>query len=75
MPAMPLYRCYFLDGDDHIRERADIEADTLAIAIDQALELLKKKPQCRSFEIWQGDQRLYRMRSLAPPDVKRERLT
>jgi len=36
--AMPLYRCYFLDRDGHIRERADIEADTLSIAIDRALE-------------------------------------
>jgi hypothetical protein len=56
---MAQYRCYFLDGDGHIRERADIEADAPSVAIDRAHESLKKRPQCRSFEIWQGAQRLY----------------
>ena len=59
MPTMPRYRCYFLDRDGHIRERADVEAATLSIAIDRALGLLPKQRQCRSFELWQGDQRLY----------------
>ena len=57
--TMAQYRCYFLDRDGHIRERADIEADTLRVVIDRAHESLKKRPQCRSFEVWQGDQRLY----------------
>src|SRR3989441_9386657 len=34
---MPSYRCYFLDGQDHIKAVADLEADALAEAIDRAL--------------------------------------
>ena len=55
---MPHYRCYFLDRDGHIRERADIEADTLSVAIDRAHESLEKRLRCRSFELWLGDQDL-----------------
>jgi hypothetical protein len=32
MLAMPLYRCYFLDPEDHIRTRIDIETDALDAA-------------------------------------------
>ena len=56
---MPLYRCYFLDRDDHIRERAEIEADAPGMAVDRALELLRANPQYYSIEIWQGAQRVY----------------
>ncbi len=56
---MPSYRCYFLDGQDHIKAVADLEADALAEPIDRALVLLKARPQHHSIEIWQGAQRLY----------------
>jgi hypothetical protein len=59
MPPMALYRCYFLDGDDRIRERTDIEADALGAAVDRALELLRARPEGHSIEIWQGAQRVY----------------
>ena len=36
MRTMPSYRCYFLDREDHIAVRTDIEADTLSDAIKKA---------------------------------------
>jgi hypothetical protein len=56
---MPSFRCYLLDAEDHIRERIDIDAGALNAAIDRAIELLKARPQNRSFEIWHGAVRLY----------------
>lgn len=56
---MPSYRCYFLDGEEHIRHRADIEAGGLSEAIEKASELLKSRPQDHGLEIWQGETRLY----------------
>jgi hypothetical protein len=56
---MPGYRCYFLDHDGHIRSAQNIEADELSQAVDQALEILKTKPDRHSLEIWQGASRLY----------------
>jgi len=48
---MSIYRCYFLDRDDHIRERTDIQADALGTAVGRALELLAKpKPAAKSLE-------------------------
>jgi hypothetical protein len=41
----------FLNRDDHIRERTDIEADPVSAAVDRALELLraaKPKPTAKS---------------------------
>jgi len=55
----PCPGCYFLDAENHIASRSEIEADALEGAIAQALEILKGHPEHRSFEIWQGDQRLY----------------
>ena len=58
---MATYRCYFLDGDEHIHGSAEVEADRLEDAVDRALEMLKAQysPKCEFIEIWQGDQRLY----------------
>jgi hypothetical protein len=56
---MPTFRCYFLDGDGHIKSRTEIEVDGLPQAIEQALKLLKEQPEGRAVEVWQGAQRLY----------------
>jgi hypothetical protein len=58
---MATYYCYFLDHDEHIHGRADVEASGLEEAVDRALEMLKAQysPKSAFIEIWQGDQRLY----------------
>jgi len=47
---MPTFRCYFLDGDGHIKSRTEIEVDGLPQAIEQALKLLKEQPEHRAVE-------------------------
>ena len=58
---MATYRCYFLDQNEHIHGRAEVEAGGLEEAVDRALEMLKAQysPKCEFIEIWQGEQRLY----------------
>ena len=58
---MATYRCYFLDQDEHIHGRADVEAGGLEEAVALGLEMLKAQYslKCEFIEIWQGDQRLY----------------
>lgn len=56
---MPSYRCYFLNGEDHIQAVENIEADAVSEAIDHALAMLEARPQHRSIEVWQGARRLY----------------
>jgi hypothetical protein len=55
---MPSYRCYFLDGHDHISGTEVVEADALGAAIEQALAVLSDIPQNRSFEVWESDKRI-----------------
>jgi hypothetical protein len=62
---MDIFRCYFLDAQDHISAREDIEADTLAAAIDRALAMLKSRPHHRSIEIWQGARRVYPVKTIS----------
>ena len=59
VPAMPSYRCYFLNDQDHIQAYESIEADALGEAVDRALAMLKARPQHRRVELWQGARRLY----------------
>ena len=60
--GMTSYRCYFLDGENHIKDATDLEADALAAAIDQALALLRERAELHAIEIWQGANRLYASR-------------
>ena len=53
------YRCYFLDREDHITGRTELNARSLSDAIHRARKMLEKRPQQHSFEIWEGAQRLY----------------
>ncbi len=61
---MQLYRCFFLNEGDHIKAAESIEADAVGEAINQALVMLRERPQHRTVEIWEGGQRVYR----AEPD-------
>jgi len=57
---MPSFRCYFLDAEDHIGARVEIEASALTEAINRALELFREgQPRYRSVEIWQGAVQVY----------------
>ena len=56
---MAVYRCYFLDREDHITGRTELNARSLSDAIHRARKMLEKRPQQHSFEIWEGAQRLY----------------
>ena len=59
--AVAIYRCDFLDRDEHIHGSADVEAGGLEEAVDRTLEMLKAQyfPRCEFIEIWQAEQRLY----------------
>ena len=57
--TMPVFRCYFIDRLDRIRDGSEIEARSLGEAINQARQLLKARPEQLSFEIWQGGQRVH----------------
>jgi len=60
---MPSYLCYFLDDEDRVRAKTDIEAATLSDAIKKAIEALSTgAPRYHSVEIWQGTKLLYRDR-------------
>src|SRR5689334_23142207 len=65
--VMSSYRCYFLDGDNRIKARNDLELSSVAEVIDKAVALLKAHPEHHSVEIWHGAQLLYAMCSENPP--------
>ena len=56
---MDIYRCYFLDAQDHIRAVENIEAPALAHAKEQGFAILQGHPLWQSIEIWQGASKLY----------------
>lgn len=56
---MHIFRCSFLNADDHIEAFEVIEADSLRDGIDRALAMLKARPQHRSVELWDGSRRVY----------------
>ena len=56
---MPVYRCYFLDDEDHIKAYESIEADALSEALERALAMLKARPQHHKVELWEGAKRRY----------------
>ncbi len=56
---MPIYRCYFLDGNERIAASEDIDADAAHEAIDRAQAMLKRRAHHHGIEVWQGARRLY----------------
>ena len=65
---MHIYRCFFLDGGDHIKAAEIIEADAVSEAIDKACAMLRERPQHRAGEIWEGGRKLYRADGSARSD-------
>ncbi len=53
------YRCFFLDGEDHIKASKIVEADAIDDVIDKACALLRERHQHRAVEIWEGERRPY----------------
>lgn len=57
---MALYRCHFLDNRDHIEAHEEIDAASLADAIDRANAMLAERPHHKVVEVWAGNRWLYR---------------
>jgi hypothetical protein len=56
---MSIFRCYFLDGYEHIAASEDIDAVAADEAIDRARAMLRRRSHHRGVEVWQGARRLY----------------
>lgn len=56
---MHLYRCYFLNDENRIKDFENIEADVRDDAVRRALAMLTQRPQHRGIEIWQRANRVY----------------
>ena len=56
---MHLYRCFFLNEDDHIKAVEIIEAGAVGEAIESALAMLRARPHHRAIELWEGARKLY----------------
>ena len=55
-----LYRCCFLGANDTIDALEEIEADTLADAIEDAKAMLKRRPQHQAVELWLNNRCAFR---------------
>jgi hypothetical protein len=55
------YRCYILDGDDHIVQAHDVNCDTDAQAEATAAHLLARDPYHLSAEIWCATRRVTKL--------------
>jgi hypothetical protein len=62
---MSNYRCFFLNASNRVEAAEVIEAQTPTQAVEQALAILRERPQHRAIELWQGATLVYPMRS--PP--------
>ena len=56
---MHIFRCYFLNADDHVEAFEVIEVASLSEGIDRAHAMLKVRPQHRTVELWDGSRRVY----------------
>lgn len=63
---MRLFRCHFLNGRDGVEASETIEAQALDEAIDRALALLRRQPEHKAIEIWEGPNRVYPARRRLP---------
>jgi hypothetical protein len=57
---MALYRCHFLDIRDCIEAHEEIDANSLADAIDRANSMLAERPHHNVVKVWAGNRWLYR---------------
>ncbi len=57
---MSRYRCYFIDGTDHIVGPPEIiDAGTPDEALERALDILRERPWHHTIELWEGAKRVY----------------
>jgi len=56
---MHVYRCFFLNEDNHIKAAEIIEAEAIGEAIDRARAMLRERPRYGAVELWDGARRLY----------------
>lgn len=56
---MHIFRCYFLNADDHIEAFEVIEVDSLREGIERSLAMLKARPQHHKVELWDGSRRVF----------------
>jgi hypothetical protein len=52
------YCTYFLDSHNHIIDTGVIEAESLQVAIEAAMALLRGLPTDHTIELWQAENRL-----------------
>ena len=57
---MALYRCHFLDADDHIKALEEVDAGSLLDAIDRANAMLNERSHHDAVEVWAGNRWIYR---------------
>ena len=55
---MTWYRCYFLDGDDHIKDFCDFDCATDTLAQRESDRLLAER-EYEGMELWDGVRRKY----------------
>ena len=55
---MPTFRCYFLDGDNHIWAAEIIDAPAPGEAIEKSLAMLRQSRH-QAIEIWEGATKVF----------------
>ena len=60
MQIMALYRCHFLDDQDRIKAREEIDVGSVPEAIDCANAMLKERPHHVVVEVWAANRWVYR---------------
>ena len=63
---MAIFRCYYLNADNHIQQVEIIEAKALGEAIEKGLAMLRQSPY-PAIEIWDGATKVFPVS--APPAV------
>jgi hypothetical protein len=58
---MASYRCYILDGDDHIIQAHDLDCETDAEAESTAADFLGWDPYYGSVEVWKATRRVMKL--------------
>ena len=56
--VMVIFRCFYLDADNHILQVEIIEAKTLGEAIEKGLAM-QRRSRCPAIEIWEGATKVF----------------
>ena len=63
---MLTYRCFVLDGENHITERLEIKCEDDEEAIAKAGAVLKRRPDMIAIEVWDGSRLVQKLRQVTP---------